>query len=217
METTSINLLESKDMFLFIAKSMVEKKDELTKADQAIGDGDHGIGMARGFEAVIAKLETQEFNSIGEQLKTIGMALMMSIGGAAGAIFGSFFKAAATSLSDASTWDTSAVECWLEEGLQAVIDRGKAKAGDKTMIDALLPALNAAKDSKVTVLETYLSQIAKAAQEGMENTKNFIATTGKAKTLGERSIGHPDPGSISMYLILKFMNDYTHQHIQAKA
>jgi phosphoenolpyruvate---glycerone phosphotransferase subunit DhaL len=196
---------EAKDMFSYVSRKMVESKDVLTQADKAIGDGDHGIGMARGFEAVQRNLENQSYKTIGDLLKSIGTTLLTSIGGAAGAIFGTFFRGGAKNLSAKDDFDSIAFSLMLRDGLEAVKERGKAKAGDKTMIDALEPAGLKASELVSAPLYEALQSAAGASRDGMEKTKEMIATTGKAKTLGERSLGYADPGSISTYLILNFM------------
>jgi dihydroxyacetone kinase-like protein len=198
----------AKSMFLHMAGEMVAAKEILTKADQAIGDGDHGIGMARGFEAVKEKLSKQDFTSIDLLLKTTGMALISSIGGAAGAIFGTFFRAGSKSLAECTSFDAETLSKMLEDGLASVQARGGAKPGDKTMIDALAPAAQAAAANRHRSFEDAATAAAKAARDGMEKTRDMTARTGKAKTLGERSLGHPDPGAISMTLILDAICNY---------
>ena len=193
---------------MHVAQEMVSKQDLLTQADKAIGDGDYGIGMTRGFEAVLQQLNQENFDSVGAMLQNIGTTLLMSIGGAAGAIFGTWFRGAATSLMDKMIFDSDALASMLTDGLSAVKDRGKAKLGDKTMVDALEPAACNATAMKERPLEEALAAATKAAQDGMENTKNMMATMGKAKTLGDRAIGYPDPGALSTYLILSLMTEY---------
>ena len=193
---------------MHVAQEMVSKQDLLTQADKAIGDGDHGIGMTRGFEAVLQKLSQGHFDSVGAMLQNIGTTLLMSIGGAAGAIFGTWFRGGATSLMDKMIFDSEALAGMLTDGLSAVKDRGKAKPGDNTMVDALEPSACNATAMKGHSLEEVLAAATKAAQEGMENTQNMVATMGKAKTLGKRAIGHPDPGALSTYLILSLMTEY---------
>jgi dihydroxyacetone kinase-like protein len=208
MKKQSLTLDETRAMFMHVAQEMVSKQDLLTQADKAIGDGDHGIGMTRGFEAVLKNLNKKHFDSVGAMLQNIGTTLLMSIGGAAGAIFGTWFRGAATSLMDKMIFDSDALASMLTDGLSAVKDRGKARPGDKTMVDALAPAACSATAMKGHSLEEALSTATKAAQEGMENTKNMVASMGKAKTLGKRAIGHPDPGALSTYLILSLMTEY---------
>lgn len=202
---------EARQMFIYVANKMVNSKDVLTQADKAIGDGDHGIGMARGFEAVGQKLETQSFTSIGDLFKSIGMTLMMSIGGAAGAVFGTLFRGAGKNTDDRSELDSQTLALALQDGLQAVKDRGKAKLGDKTMVDALEPAVLKAAELNAAPLDEALPEITEAARLGMEKTKEMVAALGKAKPLGERSLGHADPGSLSTYLIFKYMLEFVNE------
>ena len=202
---------EARQMFIYVANKMVDSKDALTQADKAIGDGDHGIGMARGFEAVRQKLETQSFTSIGELFKSIGMTLMMSIGGAAGAVFGTFFRGAGKNTGNQSELNSQTLTLALQDGLQAVKDRGKAKPGDKTMVDALEPAAAESVKLDAVPLDEALMEISEAARQGMEKTKEMVATLGKAKPLGTRSLGHVDPGSLSTYLIFKYMLEFVRE------
>jgi dihydroxyacetone kinase-like protein len=208
MKKQSLTLDETRAMFMHVAQEMVSKQDLLTQADKAIGDGDHGIGMTRGFEAVLQKLNQKNFDSVGAMLQDIGTTLLMSIGGAAGAIFGTWFRGAAASLMDKMIFDSDALANMLTDGLSAVKARGKARLGDKTMVDALAPAACNATAMKGHSLEEALAAATKAAQEGLETTKNMVATIGKAKSLGQRAIGHPDPGALSTYLILSLMTEY---------
>jgi dihydroxyacetone kinase-like protein len=199
---------QTRDMFLYVAQRMVESKDELTQADKAIGDGDHGVGMARGFEAVQKKLQDQDFGDLAALLKAIGMALLTSVGGAAGAMFGTLFRGAAKSLAGQQVFDAQALALMLRDGLQAVQERGKAQVGDKTMVDALAPAVERAQAHLGDELGVSLAGVVDAARAGMESTKNMVAAVGKAKPLGERSLGHADPGAVSTYLILRYMLDH---------
>lgn len=208
MGKSQLSLEEAKEMFIHLSKEMVESKDLLTQADKAIGDGDHGVGMARGFEAVHQKLEGEAFTTIAELLKAIGMALMMSIGGAAGPVFGTLFRDGAKRLGGQHIFDSKTLSLMLLDGLQAVKERGGAKLGDKTVVDALEPAALKSKELSLAPLDESLIAVTEAARQGMEKTKEMVATVGKATTLGERSLGHPDPGAVSTYLILKFMMEY---------
>lgn len=208
MGKSQLSLQEAKEMFIYLSKGIVENKDLLTQADKAIGDGDHGVGMARGFEAVRQELEGRAFTGIDELLKTIGMTLMTSVGGASGAIFGTFFRGGAKHLRSQCVFDSGTLSLMLLDGLQAVKERGRAKLGDKTMVDALEPAALKSKGLTSTPLDESLMGVTEAARQGMEKTKEKVATVGKAKALGERSLGHPDPGAVSTYLMLKFMMEY---------
>ena len=198
-------------MFLQVVRRMKASQALLTQADQAIGDGDHGVGMARGFEAVRRKLEGKSFASLAELTSAIGTTLMASIGGAAGAVFGTWFRGGAKGLGERQALDSEALSLWLWDGLQAVKARGKASPGDKTMVDALEPAALGARECATAPLDVALTAVAEAARQGMERTREMVAAVGKARPLGERSLGHPDPGAVSTYLILTAMAEYAAQ------
>ena len=208
MKRAHLSLHETKKMFLFLSEKMIASKDILTQADKVIGDGDHEIGMALGFETVQKELTDKEFQSLGALMKTIGFALMNSIGGASGAIFGTLFLGAASKTQDQKILDAKALSLILINGLESVKKRGKAKPGDKTMVDALEPAALVSETTSQLSLEEALLAVIGAAKEGMESTKEMVATIGRAKSLGERSLGHPDPGAISIHLIFTFMLEY---------
>ena len=212
MSPVQLSLAETREMFLYVSREMEAIRDLLTQADKAIGDGDHGIGMARGFEAVRAKLETTTYSTFDDLFRDMGTTLLSAVGGAAGAIFGTFFRGAAPLLVGQTAFDSRALALFLEGGLKAVQARGKAKPGDKTMVDAAAPAALKAHEMEDASLEITLDAVAECARRGMEKTKEMVATIGKAKTLGERSLGHADPGAISTWLILRFMNE----HVAAK-
>jgi dihydroxyacetone kinase-like protein len=180
----------------------------LTQADQAIGDGDHGIGMARGFEAVNNMLEVKALNNVEDVFFNTGTSLLASIGGASGAIFGSFFMGAGKALQGAETLDAAGYRNALTAGLAMVKKRGNASIGDKTMVDALEPAVDAAEQYSGSSLEELAALAAAASRAGMEKTKTFTARIGKAKTLGERTLGHADPGAISITLIFDALKEY---------
>lgn len=208
MTTEKLNTDQVKEMMLSIAEQMVAAKDKLCEADRAIGDGDHGIGIAKGFESVQELLNTTSFQTPGELLMKTGMSLMSSMGGASGAIFGSFFRGGGKELGDAPELDSKGLSQFLEGGLALVQKRGQAKPGDKTMVDALAPAVEEAKAQQNNNLNEALEKIISAAEKGKETTIGMVATTGKARALGERSLGHPDPGAISICLILSGMNEF---------
>jgi len=208
MEKSQLDLESSRQMFLFVSQKLQASKDYLTDLDKAIGDGDHGIGMARGFEAVQHELEKQSFDSIGKLLHSIGTTLMMSIGGASGAIFGTMFRGGASKLNDEHKFTSRVLSQMLMDGLESVKLRGGAKAGDKTMVDALEPAAIKSRELADAPLYQALIAVSEEARQGMEKTKSMRANTGKAKTMGERVLGHVDPGSASTYLLLKYMMDF---------
>jgi dihydroxyacetone kinase-like protein len=211
MGKSQLSLQEVREMIVSVSHKMIASKDRLTQADKAIGDGDHGIGMARGFENVLKKVEGQEFSSLEALFKTVGMALLTSIGGASGAVFGTLFRGAAENLKGQVVLTAPVFSRILRDGLKAVKDRGHARPGDKTMVDALEPAAVEARNQEAAPLDVALAAIAEAARLGLEKTKGMVAAVGKAKTLGERSLGHPDPGAVSMSLILDFMKEYVEE------
>ncbi len=208
MGKIALGLQETQEMVIHLSKGMIASQNELTQADKAIGDGDHGVGMTRGFETVLQKLEEQNITTIEQLFKTVGMALVTSIGGAAGAVFGTLFRGGSKPLSEKEVFDAEALSLMLLAGLEAVKKRGKAKPGNKTMVDALEPAAMASQNLVSSPLYDALAAVTEAARLGMEKTKDMVAAVGKARPLGERSLGHPDPGAISTYLILKFMLEY---------
>jgi dihydroxyacetone kinase-like protein len=211
MTKSRLSVEETKNMFIFVSKAMIQKKDLLTKTDKAVGDGDHGINMARGFENVETALMKEEFSSIGQMMNKIGMILLTKVGGAVGAIFGTFFRGCRKNLEDINVLNSKIIAKILTNGLHAVKKRGGAKPGDKTMIDALEPAAIKAEELIEKPLNEALNIISKEAERGMEDTKNMIAKIGKAKTIGKRTLGHSDPGAVSMYLLLKFMAEFVNK------
>lgn len=197
------------NMLKFVSRSVIDHTDLLTDADLAIGDGDHGIGMRRGFEGALEAMDATPPNSIENALKTVGTAIMSKTGGAAGAIFGTLFRAGSKPLAGRDVLDGQGFATFLDTGLEAVLKRGGVTEGQKTMIDAIAPAARAARQGADAGLRQAIAAAAAAARQGVEATRDMIATTGKARSLGERSLGHPDPGAISVSLILKAMQDFT--------
>ncbi|WP_442580520.1 dihydroxyacetone kinase subunit DhaL [Mesorhizobium sp. ASY16-5R] len=198
----------ARDMLLAVSQALIDQTDVLTDADLAIGDGDHGIGMRRGFEAALEALKASEPDSAEAAFKATGMAILSNTGGAAGAVFGTLFRSGAKAFAAAGTVDGPGFAGFLEEGLAAVLKRGGVVEGQKTMVDALAPAARAARAAAGGGLKAATAAAAEGALQGVEASKAMIATTGKARSLGERSIGHPDPGAISISLILKAMRDF---------
>ena len=203
-----LSLQQTRNLFVKVADDVIANQDVLTEADRAIGDSDHGVGMARGFAAVKEELANSTSSDLGELLKAIGTKLMMTIGGAAGAIYGTFFRSAGEKLAGVQILDSEALYRILADGMAGVQARGKAQPGDKTIIDVLAPASEEAAEMQTADLIESLNAVAAAAYKGMESTKEMVATVGRAKTLGERSLGHPDPGAVSIYLILKSMAEH---------
>ncbi len=181
-----------------------ENKDYLTQLDSAIGDADHGTNMDRGFRKVAEKLPTVADKDIGNILKMVGMTLISSVGGASGPLYGTFFQRggmAADAREELSAEDLVTVLQGAVDGVQA---RGRAQPGDKTMMDALLPAMAALRAGVTAGKDSLgaLEDAVAAAEQGMKDTIPLQARKGRASYLGERSIGHQDPGATSSYLIL---------------
>jgi dihydroxyacetone kinase-like protein len=187
------------------AAEIEQNKDYLTELDAAIGDADHGINMERGFKKVMSQLPSVADKDIGSILKTVSMTLISSVGGASGPLYGTLFLRASTAVTGKQELTDEDVLSFLQSGLDGVLQRGKAQLGDKTMVDALSPAvatfLQAISEGKNT-LEA-MQQTVVAAEQGMKDTTPMLAKKGRASYLGERSIGHPDPGATSSYLMLK--------------
>ncbi|WP_322806029.1 dihydroxyacetone kinase subunit DhaL [Thermanaerothrix sp.] len=187
------------------ADLLAENRDYLTQLDAAIGDADHGANMDRGFKAVLNKMPELADKDIGTILKTVGMTLLATVGGAGGPLYGTLFLQAGMKTTGKMELT---LEDWinaLEAGITGVKNRGKAELGDKTMIDALVPAWNALKQAAENGnnLGEALERCARAAEEGMKATIPLVARKGRASYLGERSAGHQDPGATSSYLMLR--------------
>lgn len=197
-------------MLLLVAQRIIEAEPELSEADRRLGDGDHGIGMQRGMEAAIAKLnETGDGAVIADLFGAMGMAMMSSMGGASGVVFGSMFRAGTKALKDSPTEFTSrSLAVLLEQGAETIMKRGGAKPGDKTMLDALVPAAEKAAELVGLPLPQALDQVAATAEAGRDASCDLIATMGRAKTLGEKSLGLPDAGACSVAIILRTMADF---------
>jgi phosphoenolpyruvate---glycerone phosphotransferase subunit DhaL len=185
------------------AAEVAENRSYLTKLDGAIGDGDHGTNMDRGMKKALERLEATDGDDIGASLKAVGMALVSSVGGAAGPLYGTLFMQMGQAAAGKSELDLAGFTEALDAGVQGVIKRGKAERGDKTMLDALGPALDALREEGGDDVAGALQRAAAAAREGMEATVPLVARKGRASYLGERSAGHQDPGATSSHLLLK--------------
>lgn len=184
-------------------------KQFLTDLDQAIGDGDHGINLDRGFRAIKDKVETVKDKDCGTILKTVAMGLISTVGGASGPLYGTAFMKAGQVVANKMEISSEDSVKIFDEAIQGIIARGKAARGDKTMLDALIPAYEAFKASveKGETFSNAMGNAVKAAENGVAFTKTIAAKKGRANYLGDRSIGHPDPGATSTYLILKAVLD----------
>ncbi|NLW40811.1 MAG: dihydroxyacetone kinase subunit L [Tissierellia bacterium] len=204
MASTSLLLEIVRNM----SKNIIENKELLTELDRAIGDSDHGINMAKGFSAVHEKLGEMEGKDWGYILKTIAMTLISTVGGASGPLYGTAFLRAAKVVEGKGKIDRKDVINMFHEAIEGIKMRGKSDQGDKTMLDALIPAFETLKsayeegeDSKIA-----FKRAEESALKGVEYTKTIIARKGRASYLGERSIGHQDPGATSSYILIKSIN-----------
>jgi len=185
------------------AAKLKEQRAYLTELDSAIGDADHGINMDRGFSAVAAKLPTLQNKDIGTILKTTGMTLVSTVGGASGPLYGTAFLRAAAVLADQNQASEDQIVAALEAALEGVVQRGKAQRGEKTMIDALAPGVDALKAARARGADfvAAMRESVSAMEAGVQATVPIKATKGRASYLGERSVGHQDPGATSAYLM----------------
>jgi phosphoenolpyruvate---glycerone phosphotransferase subunit DhaL len=187
------------------AASMQEHRQQLVALDTAIGDGDHGTNMDRGMRKALEKLESQEQADAGAVLKTVAMALISNVGGAAGPLYGTLLLQMGTSLAGKDDIDLATyTEAW-RKGIQGVQARGKAELGDKTMLDALVPGVEALE--KAPDLDSGLREAASAAESGMRDTIPLVARKGRASYLGERSQDHQDPGATSTFYLYQTAAD----------
>lgn len=204
----SIGIEQTRKMMIAACDAVIENKPYLTEIDSKIGDGDHGIGMAGGMgKAREALLNKQELEDVNDVFKTTGMAMLNSMGGASGVIFGTMFLGGIKgkeSMKELSCVEFSQI---MKAALEAVKKRGQAQLGDKTMVDALEPAVCAMEKEKDDFIEM-LRLGSEAAEKGVENTKQYVAKFGRAKSLMERSLGHQDAGATSVAIIFKAMHEY---------
>ncbi|MCS6131346.1 dihydroxyacetone kinase subunit L [Clostridium botulinum] len=199
-----VTVKEVKDILVKVEKVIEENKLYLSELDAAIGDGDHGLNMNKGFKAVVEKIKDLPEDDLGNIFKNSGMALVSNVGGASGPLYGTAFMKAAMVVNKKSEMDINDFIKVLEEALGGIKMRGKGQEGEKTMIDTLSPAIEAGNKSigENKSVKEVLLEIKEAAKNGMEHTKEIVATKGRASYVGERSIGHIDAGATSMYLIL---------------
>ncbi len=185
-----------------MAEAMEENRKYLTKLDSEIGDGDHGNNMHRGFQAALERLEGEDPATPSAVLKAVSMALISKVGGAAGPLYGTAFLRASTALGDKEEVSPEDAAEIIEAALGGIKQRGKAEPGDKTIVDALQPASEAAREAAGGSVTEVFRAAADAAEKGVEDTIPLVARKGRASYLGERSAGHRDPGATSTYLLL---------------
>ncbi|MBM7813193.1 dihydroxyacetone kinase subunit DhaL [Saccharothrix algeriensis] len=188
-----------------VARVVAEHREELVRLDREIGDGDHGENLNRGFAALAPRLAEEAPGTPGAVLELTATTLVSQVGGAAGPLFGTAFRRAAVAVGGVAELDARAVAAALQAALEGVVARGKAAVGDKTMVDALTPAVAAAESVAATGgdVAAVLSAAAQAAEQGAESTVPLVARKGRASYLGERSAGHLDPGARSTALLLR--------------
>lgn len=209
MSTDRITSEDALAWIRLVAERIRGQKEFLTALDSAIGDADHGINMDRGFQAVLAKLPTLPEGDVGALFKGVGMTLLSTVGGASGPLYGSFFRALGGPTAGQAEVDLATLASALDDGIAKIQALGKAEAGDKTMLEALLPAQAALHDAVAAGLAPgeAFARAADAAEGGVQATIPLVARKGRASYLGERSAGHQDPGATSSQLLLKAAAD----------
>lgn len=195
-----ITLDELKSWLREFAQLITDHRDELTTLDAAIGDADHGTNMERGMSAVVGGLGGE---TVAQLCKQAGMTLVSTVGGASGPLYGTFFLRFGTSAGENAELDAAAFAAAMRAGLDGIVARGKAEREDKTMFDALAPAVEALEAGISDALDIALQTAAEAADKGRDATIEMLARKGRASYLGERSIGHQDPGATSAALLVR--------------
>ena len=192
-----------------LAGVMRDKRDFLTELDAAIGDADHGINMDRGFGRVLEELPSVKEKDLGTILKTVGMTLMSSVGGASGPLYGTFYMKAGMTLDGKEEIDAPELVVFLKAGVEGILQRGRPERGDKTLYDVWAPVLDtveAAIGDGASVKDA-VAKAVEAAEKGVQDTIPLQARKGRASYLGERSIGHRDPGAMSSCLMIRALHD----------
>jgi len=205
----SISTQQATEMIIAACDAIIASKDYLTEVDSAIGDGDHGIGMSGGMEKAKAQLaEKGSFEDVNTVFKTTGMAMLNSMGGASGVIFGSMFLGGVKGLEKITELSGADFAVMMRKSVDSIKERGKAQMGDKTMVAAFEPAVIAMEKADKDDLTALLKAGTEAAAQGVLNSKNYVAKFGKAQYLGERALGHQDAGATSVSIILEAMYRY---------
>ena len=199
----------AKEMLLYVADKVIESKPYLTEVDSAIGDGDHGIGMEVGFLKVKEALGCSAFDSVNQVFGVAGRSMLMSMGGASGVIFSSLFSAGAKAVPQKDVFDEADIAGFFRSSLDGIKMRGKAAVGDKTMVDALEPAVAALEENTANGLTAMFAAAGSAAKSGMEKTKEMTAKFGRAKSLMERAVGFQDAGATSVWIIFRSMHEFS--------
>ena len=201
-----------RDMIVYTADKIIESKPFLTEVDSAIGDGDHGIGMALGMQKAKEKVQTgADCGDVYHWFELAGKTMLMSMGGASGIIFGSMYLGGAKGATPAQEMSAKSLADMMKKSLTVIQERGKAKPGDKTMVDALYPAVEAMQATKSEGLLPMLQAAEKAAAQGVEDTKQYVAKYGRAKSLLERAVGYQDAGATSVSIIFRSWREFAEQ------
>ena len=215
---SALTASQAKSMLLSVAGTVIAHREFLCEADRHIGDGDHGIGMANGFEVAAKELESHQYHDVYQVFSTVGRTMIKVMGGASGIIFGFLFYAGTRNMPAKSEINETEFAGIFEKALAEIQAKGQAKPGDKTLVDGLAPAVQAMRDCLLrgAAFPELLKAACQAAEAGMEASKQFIARVGKAKTLGERSIGYPDAGCVSLLLITRAMSDWAQHNLSTR-
>ena len=211
----SLTATQIKSMFLHVADCVISVKEILCEADRNIGDGDHGIGMANGFEGAITELNAKEFEDVYAVFSTVGRKMIGVMGGASGIIFGLLFFAGSKNMPPKSDLTTREFAEIFSKAMLEIQAKGGAKPGDKTLIDGLSSAVDAMQESVEAGAgyKEFLDNALSGAEEGKEASKDYIARFGKAKTLGERAIGYPDAGCVTLTYIFSAMKEWCEENL----
>ncbi|WP_277668697.1 dihydroxyacetone kinase subunit DhaL [Caproiciproducens galactitolivorans] len=206
----TLDTRQLKDMFLFVARRVVESEDFLTEIDLKLGDGDHGFGMALGFKAVQEALKDKEFETVENLFQEVGMTLLDTMGGASGVLFGTMFISGIVGLEPHKEADLALLAGIYRRSLEALKRRGKAQVGDKTMVDAFEPAVVGLEEAAAenADLPAGLAMGAECAKKGMEHTRDCVAKFGRAKSYGTKALGLQDAGATSVWIIFQAMSDW---------
>lgn len=203
---SNIDIIKIKEWLSSVADTYEKNKDYLTQLDSDIGDADHGINMNRGFKLVKEMINSENKESISDIFKSTGTLLIKNIGGSSGPLYGTFFLNAGILSNNKESLSLSDITDIFNKGANAISSLGKSKAGEKTMLDTLFPSLDAMKESineNSEDAKLFKNKVMEAAENGMKSTINMLATKGRASYLGERSVGHQDPGATSMFMLIK--------------
>jgi dihydroxyacetone kinase phosphoprotein-dependent L subunit len=211
----SLTTDQVKAMFLHVADVVVAAKEQLCDADRNIGDGDHGIGMALGFEAAGKELETHEYTDVYAVFAAVGRTMIRVMGGASGIIFGLLFYAGAKNKPPRPSLTTAEFAEIFNQALAEIQAKGQAKLGDKTLVDGLQPMVEAMQASAAggDGFKAMLNKAALAAEDGKEKSKQYVAHIGKAKTLGDRAVGFPDAGCVTLTVISSAMSEWMDKNL----